>query len=272
MRQFSIKQLLIAVLVVACICAFAASFGPHMFWASTHIATPKYVALTRVNSVVKARNEVFIECQFENLIFSLPESLARDPKIVRSSVKDVYLAFSDSERFLQIPLHSNMREIVEPVPPSLDEKTVPKLVENIATTSSNDFSYSLTRDQLAVHDWAIAKRKTFDFELQSMDRFSTHYGNTVDVITISVAPITNASKGRVRSILIWESLQGKEIGSIWFGDASKSHVDWIDDVAQSIDVATSQPQKANPNRDYAAMTDAELLALLQTHSPISNKE
>jgi hypothetical protein len=57
---------------------------------------------------------------------------------------------------------------------------------------------------------------------------------------------------------------------MWFGDAAKEYVGWIDAVAISVDVVSGDRTRAVTDTDFATMTDAEILALvrLSNHADI----
>jgi hypothetical protein len=263
--RFSIRQILVLTAVVAASTALVVSFGNHFLWASRHLVLQRYPALAETDSRMVDSDCELSNCVFNGLSFDLPTSMLSTAKIVRTSATDVWLAFEDATRVLQISLlPTDMRTAMASLPSELNDFSSPKLLELSASTATDDFSFAMSQDELRIHDWAIETRKRLNFDDQNMNRYSRIFSDDVDAILISADPASIDSSRRLRSIFVWESTDRRNFGSIWFGDSRNVDAGWIDAVASSVAIA---PGDRMTPTELVRLNDSEILSRLHVSDP-----
>lgn len=263
--RFSIRHLLVLTVAIAASTALIVSFGNHFLWASRHVVVQRYLALAKIDNSVVASDCELSTCNFNGLSFDVPTSMIATARIVRASSTDVWLAFEDATRMLQIPLvPPDMRAAMAGPPSELQDLLSPKLLEISISTASDDFSFTMSKAELGIHDWALETRALLNLDGQNMDRYSRMSGDGFDVILISAHPASIDSSRRLRSLLAWESTDRQNFGSIWFCDARNIEVGWIDAVAKSF---TFVSRDRLTSAELGTLNDAEILSRLNVTDP-----
>lgn len=263
--RFSIRHLLVLTVAIAASTALIVSFGNHFLWVSRHVLVQPYPALANIDNSVVASDCELSNCNFNGLSFDVPTSMIGTARIVRASSTDVWLGFEDATRMLQIPLvPTDMRTAMASAPSDLKNLSAPKLLEMSFSAASDDFSFAMSKDELRIHDWAIETRNLLNLDAQNMDRYSQISGDDIDAILISADPASIDSSRRLRSILVWESTDRQNFGSIWFGDSRNAEAGWIDSVAKS--VAFVSGDRLTPT-ELARLNDADILSRLNVPDP-----
>lgn len=258
--RFNIRHLLLLTVAMAGLSALVVSFGPHFLWASKHIIVQRFSAMAKIDNESVVSDCELSTCTFNGLSFDVPTSMIGTARIVRSSPKDVWLAFEDSTRMLSIPLLPvDMRATMVPEPYELRDLSLPQLLEKVVSAASGDFSLGMSKSELGIHDWAMETRRMLQLDSQKLDRYSLVSQHSLDAVLISADPASIDSNRRVRSILSWESADRQKFGSIWFGDSRKVAVGWIDAVARSLELVSRDQLIAS---ELQTLSDEELLSRL----------
>ncbi|MEZ6133855.1 MAG: hypothetical protein R3C53_02985 [Pirellulaceae bacterium] len=263
--RFSIRQLLACTLAIAGASALVVSFGNHFLWASKHAIVQRYSALAKIDNSRVASDCELTNCRVNGLSFDVPTSMVGTARIIRSSSTDIWLAFEDATRMMQVSLVPNdMRTALLNVPRELEDLSTPSLLEKSISTASEDFSFLMRKDELRIHNWAIETRRVLNLDSQHMDRYSLLYRDDIEAILISADPASIDSSRRLRSILFWESKDRQNHGSIWFANLRNSEANWIDSVAKSVAMVSSDmvaSDRLTP-AELAELDDAEILSQL----------
>ena len=127
-------------------------------------------------------------------------------------------------------------------------------------SSSNDFSFNMSKRDLAIHNWVMRQREQ-DAGLSSAKRFAISSTNATDKILLSET-IVRKSQMRVQSYLFWETLDFDQSGAVWFADTTNSETSWIDVVAESIEPWASNWNDDNQLQDFSKMTDSQIVEIL----------
>ena len=153
-----------------------------------------------------------------------------------------------------------MRASMLPVPPQLSTYTVPKMIEAIVRSSSNDFSFNMSNGELSIHNWVVRQREQ-DAGFSSVKRFAISSTNATDKILLSETIVSN-SQVRVQSFLFWETLDFNQSGTVWFADTTNTETSWIDAVAGSIEPLASNWNDDNHHQDFSEMMDSQIVEIL----------
>ncbi len=263
--RFSIRHLLMLTVAIAASTALIVSFGKHFLWASRHYVVQRYPAFAKIDNSLVASDCELSTCNFNDLSFDVPTKMIGTARIVRASSTDVWLKFEDATRMLQIQLvPKEMRTSMASAPSELVDLSSPKLLELSVSSASDDFSFAMSKDELTIHDWAIETRILLNLDAQNMDRYSPISRDDMDAILISADPASIDSSRRLRSILVWESTDRQNFGSIWFGDSRNAEAGWIDSVAKS--VAFVSGDRLTPT-ELVRLNDADILSRLNVPVP-----
>lgn len=263
--RFNLRHILLLTVVIAAVTSLVVSFGRNFLWASQHIVVQNFKGMTEVELKSLPAVEQLTTCKFNGLSIDLPTDMLQSPKIVRGTATEIWLAFEDGNRMLQIPLlPPNIRSTFATPPGEFEKLSLPQLLRNVASAATADFSFGMSRSELIVHDWAMEARKALALDAQQIDRFSQIERSDLHAILLSADPAKIDFKNRLRSMLIWETPNQPAFGTIWFGDSRKEDVDWIDTVAASLSV--NADEQLTP-AEIVALTDAELIALIKTMQP-----
>lgn len=165
--RYSTRLLFAMMLVAACLTALWVRLGRHSVSLSRRLVDREFPAMNEYTFSSAATNEPTVECKFRELRFHLPTTMAANFRIVRPQPSDVSLAFEDARRQMQIRLSgSDLRILFPAIPQQLSSQTVPVLLRSIASASTQDFSFVLTPDQVTVHDWALARRRSLGLAIR----------------------------------------------------------------------------------------------------------
>lgn len=258
--RFTIRQLLVLTVAIAGLSALLVSFGPHFLWASKHAIVQGFPAMTKIDNRLSTADCELSTCTFNGLSFGVPTSMIGTARIGRFSPTEVWLIFEDSTRMLQIPLAPrDLRATMAREPSELRDRSSPQLLEIAVSAASDDFSFSMTKAELRIHDWAMETRHLVNLDAQKMNHYSRFSQHDFDAILISADPATIDSNRRIRSIFAWESTDRQRFGSIWFGDSRNADVGWIDAVAGRFKFVLEDHLATT---ELVALSDAEMLSQL----------
>jgi hypothetical protein len=218
--------------------------------------------------VASESDEEFVNCSFGELRFSLPSTLWQNRSVFRAADDVVWLKFVDQQRMVSIPI-SNMTTTPEPVfsasqtPYSLKSQSTPKLIRTALAASTNDLSINMTREELKVHDWALAQRSGLGFDDQSMIQYAVRYTERAELVVVDADPSKIDSAKRLRSLIYWEASDRSYAGQIWIGDATQRRVNWIEALALSFDFIASETSPKISDLKIGSVTDDQVLEMLQ---------
>lgn len=256
--RFSIRHLFVLTVAVAATVSLITSFGSHFLRASRHVVAQRYTSWAKIDNRLVQSDCELSTCEFNGLSFDVPVSMIGTARIVRASSVDVWLVFEDATGMLQIPLvPTDMRTAMALVPPELKNLSAPQLLEMSISAASDDFSFTMSKDELSIHGWAMETREALNLDAQNMDRYSRFSGEDIDGILMSADPASIDSGRRIRSIFVWESTDSKNFGAIWFGDSRNVEAGWIDSVVRSVALV---PGDRLSSAELAKLNDAEILS------------
>lgn len=213
--RFSIRSLLIALTVFAAVLALSIQWGPHVAWRTLHSRVSTGVTPLPSQSLVAiAPNEVLVACQVGPVSFELPETLSRSIQVKRGA----FLQFQDNGRSILLLLPSrDLRLLQEQIVdfPDKTKLTHPRLYKEIADAQSSDFSFGMSRRELAWHQWLLSTRSQIGINIDLIEYLwrPDLEGNLISFSTLQ--------------IFEWSTVDCQWEGKIYFRGMSEDDDDWI---------------------------------------------
>jgi hypothetical protein len=214
------KSLLFGGLLLVVVAVLAAMYWPHLMWKVAFAASSSEIKpLPTKKMTVPPPKEPFSICKLGPVEFSVPTALAGDVSF-RRGIGGLVVILGDTNRRVTISmpeaesfvLHSTIVDR-----PEKSQLTFSRLHKEILEASSSDFSFGMSRDELAWHGWLMAQRAMFPGEIEGLEYlFRDHIDGHFMVLGEAIA-------------YQWTTTDFKWEGTMYFSDAESGATvaDWM---------------------------------------------
>lgn len=224
--RFSVRALLITVTVFGAVLGLSIRFGPHVVWKL--FRSPRAVLrvvphwdpapIPSQPLVGRKPDEVLVSCQVGPLACEMPRAMSRSVAMHLAKGGGGYVHFVEDERSIMLFLPSAHDQFYEQQTVRFPDKaklTFPRLEEEILSWDPNDFSWSMSHQELEWHQWLLQAR--------------THKGILIEAVEYLWRP-------DVEGILLtypsghgflWATTDCVWEGSIVFKGTTQDDLDWI---------------------------------------------
>lgn len=265
--RYSIRALILLSTLAACVVAFTVSYGRNLLWALAHIGGTRHEAFAQSEVDPANLGEKFIQCDFLNVSFELPSTMANSITI-DSKANARFLKFAAGDREIRVVLspYSTNRAFFGTLPESIRMETATQLLQRIYAADTRDFSFNMSSENLILHEWALSYRSVFAYE-RHLNHMTFDDRNGIHVLTLSSDPQISPQSSKLKRLISWSAADDTDGGMIYIFDTKETTSEWSNRIAASIRMTH---QAKNQQLDLAAAIDSEVIAAVNL-APITDE-
>jgi hypothetical protein len=217
--RFSVRKLLLAVALLGGLLALTLHFAPHVLWKWHRLDSNAVVPHPHKSLVDVTPDEELACCRVGPVSVELPASMCTNLRVQRG-IGGVFLCFDDAQRSIALQLpHPAGTVLTSQEAAAFPDKaalTFPRLHREIAEASSDDFSFGMSKRELAWHAWLISRRS---FLVKDDSPYEYLWRPDLDGVLVRLST-TNWT-------FQWETIDHEWEGMTTYKSSSPDDVDWI---------------------------------------------
>lgn len=239
--RLSIRTFLAATGLVCVLLGGAIQFGPHLLWKISEHGAANVVAVPTQSLVDVVPDDKLVVCSVGPIEFEIPAEMVEAYQVIRG-IGGVFLNFYDTESdrqlIVEIPTAKDAEVVVGDVGnPAFSHLSFPRIHKMIVESQSSDFSWFMTRKQLADHAFRLTFRA-----LSSDDDTLLEYMFLRDFeATLAHGNVTTFQ---------WVAISDKLSGSMHFNTSSPDDKAWIRHCSATLSVK-GDPLQIGTLEDHA---------------------